>query len=81
MRSSAEEALRLLSKWEEEETAVLVIAAFGGIEQHKFWAKCSEVSAVELVLSGDFATMRLPLDSAEFEFVDVREAPEPIKTA
>ncbi|MGA7635618.1 MAG: hypothetical protein WA735_17360 [Candidatus Acidiferrales bacterium] len=65
----------------EEETSVLVIAGVGELEQYKFWAKCSAVSAAGLTLSGDFVTMQIPLDSAQFEFVDVREAPEPIKTS
>jgi hypothetical protein len=82
MRSSTEEALRLLNKWRDEETWVLVIGHFENrVEQHMFWAKCLEVSAAEVLLSGDFVVMRVPLDSAEFEFADVREAPEPMKSS
>jgi len=82
MRSSAEDALRLLNKWRDEADWVLVIAHFENrVERHMFWGKCSDVSAAEFLLSGDIASMRVPLDSAEFEFVDLREAPEPMKSS
>jgi hypothetical protein len=64
MRSSTEEALSLLKKWRDEESWVLVTGHFDHrVEQHMFWATYSEASDTDLLLSGDFAIMRVPLGS------------------
>lgn len=84
MHSSIEDALRLLNKWKDEEPWVLVNGQFTNRnEQHRFWARCLEVSKLHILLTGEFAVMRLPLDSdsAEFEFADFREAPEPTRSS
>jgi hypothetical protein len=82
MHLSAEEALSLLGKWREEEYSVLVNARFESPESHFFWGSVTQISHSELTLAGDFVgSMRIPLDSAEFDFADVREAPEPTRSA
>ena len=49
-------------------------------EQYFFWGRCIEVSESSLLLAGEFAALRLPLEATEFEFADFSEAPEPTKS-
>jgi hypothetical protein len=81
MRSTREDALSILNKWKEEEAWLLVNGRFEERnEQHFFWARCAEVSKSSLVLAGEFTVLRIPLNSAGFEFADFSEAPEPTKS-
>jgi hypothetical protein len=83
MRSSAEEALILLRGWRDAGAPVLLLwegvvtddaASF---ESHKFWGRCVETASEQIVVEGRFASIRIPLDGAAFEFEDLRNIPPP----
>ncbi|MGB2890004.1 MAG: hypothetical protein WBC04_20095 [Candidatus Acidiferrales bacterium] len=53
---------------------MLALAYFGVEERHQFSCKVEQVSAEELVLSGKFAVVTIPLEeSATFEYAETHE--------
>lgn len=76
--ASFEEAKILLADWKERGIwigADLVLRE-DARESHRFWAKILKLAEVEVFLEGEFALVRLPLESAaEFGYLETSEIP------
>lgn len=74
MISSRKDAIDLLAKCKEDGSSILALAYFGAEERHQFSCKVERVSAEEVVLSGQFAVVTIPLEeSATFEYSETHE--------
>jgi hypothetical protein len=75
MLSSRKDAIDLLTKCKEDGSSLLALAYFAN-EKHEFSCKVERVSAEEVVLSGKFAVVTIPLEeSATFEYSETHEMP------
>jgi hypothetical protein len=71
---SRKDAIDLLAKCKEEGSSMLAVGYFGSEEKHQFSCKVERVSPEELVLSGRFALVTIPLEeSATFEYSETHE--------
>jgi hypothetical protein len=76
--SSTEDALRLLTKWKNDEHPLLVDFSGKGFA-FSCKGKVSEVSSDTLRISGKTTKLEISLDSASFVYSEPREAPPDVK--
>ncbi|MGD0923304.1 MAG: hypothetical protein ABSA70_16300 [Terriglobia bacterium] len=82
IRASLEDAKTLLNDWRERGIwiGVGLLLREDAREEHRFWAKVLDAREGELVLAGEYALVKLPLESAAvFEYGETSEAPADLR--
>jgi hypothetical protein len=78
MRSSAEDAIKLLKKWKKNGIWVFAIARLDGRDEHRFWAKIGSVSEEEVWLAGESAMLSLRINR-RCEYSEVLKPPPDVR--
>lgn len=79
MRSSAQDAVRLLKKWKQDGVWVFAIARLRARDEHRFWAKIGNISRHEVWLAGESAMLSLSLDDPECKYSEVLKPPPDVR--
>jgi hypothetical protein len=79
MRSSAEDVVKLLKKWQKHGIWIFAIARLDGRDEHRFWAKIGNVSKDEVWLAGESAMLSLRLDDDKCEYSEVLKPPPDVR--